>query len=120
MGYRIHKSFEFAASHVLAGLPDDHPCSRLHGHNYRVEVELEGSQLDDVGFVMDYRALDPIKRFLDATIDHRHLNDLVSFNPTAEHLARWLHRKATDLLPGQRVSAVRVYETPKTGAEYRP
>ncbi|HBU96439.1 6-pyruvoyl trahydropterin synthase family protein, partial [Thalassospira lucentensis] len=40
--FTITKQFAFSASHQLAGLDADHPCSRLHGHNYIVEVELKG------------------------------------------------------------------------------
>ena len=36
--YTIAKRFAFSASHIIGGLPDKHPCSRLHGHNYEVEV----------------------------------------------------------------------------------
>ena len=38
--YRISKEFHFSASHQLIGLPEDHQCARLHGHNYIVVVEL--------------------------------------------------------------------------------
>jgi P-type Ca2+ transporter type 2C len=39
--YTIAKRFAFSASHVIGGLPADHPCARLHGHNYEVEVVLQ-------------------------------------------------------------------------------
>lgn len=120
MTYTITKRFEFSASHQLGGLPEDHPCSRLHGHNYTVEVELESDELDHVGMVYDYRRLDLFKQWLDDTVDHRHLNDVVPFNPTAEQLAEWLYEMFTDLLDLAAVRAVRVCETPKTMAEYRP
>lgn len=136
MMFAISKRFEFSASHVLQGLADpDHPCARLHGHNYAVEVELscDDNNLLPVGFVFDYRSLDPFKRWIDDTLDHRHLNDVVHFNPTAEQLATWLFGRVCDLLDlpdrttaldalGQlaaHVSAVRVFETSKTCAEYR-
>ena len=38
--YTIAKQFSFSASHVIDGVPEDHPCGRLHGHNYTVEVQL--------------------------------------------------------------------------------
>ena len=65
----------------------------------------------------------PVKDFLDATLDHRHLNEVVPGEPTAEHLARWIHDQLLDLLPaavGARLAAVRVHETSRTWAEYRP
>lgn len=120
--FTISKRFEFSASHVLEGLPEGHQCGRLHGHNYIVEVELQSGMVDERGFVLDYGELAPFKAWLDATLDHRHLNDIVGWNPTAEHLAQWLHSMATTLLGsfvGGWVSAVRVYETPKTCAEWR-
>ena len=38
--YTIAKRFAFSASHTIGGLPPEHPCARLHGHNYEVEVIL--------------------------------------------------------------------------------
>ena len=37
--YIISKEYHFSASHQLHDLPEDHPCHRLHGHNYVVEVD---------------------------------------------------------------------------------
>jgi len=121
MTYQIGKHFDFAASHTLDNLPDGHPCRRLHGHNYTVEIILAGP-LDKVGMVLDYRALAPFKAFIDDTLDHRHLNDIAYFakgsvSPTAEALAHYLYLKADGLL-GFVVKAVRVSETGKTWAEY--
>jgi hypothetical protein len=52
--YTIAKRFAFSASHIIGGLPDEHPCGRLHGHNYEVEVVLQSATLDPVGFVRDH------------------------------------------------------------------
>ena len=118
--FTISKEFGFSASHVLSGLPADHPCGRVHGHNYVVALELTAEhQLDDVGFVRDYRALAPVKDWLDTTVDHRHLNDVLDgVNPSAEHLARWIFETWQKDYP--ELAAVRLSETPKTWAEYRP
>lgn len=116
--YVIRKKFSFSAAHQLLGLPDDHPCSRLHGHNYEVEVVLASSCLNDVCFVVDYRELDRFKHFLDVTCDHRDLNEVFGgMQTTAENLAykfyEWCHKMWPE------VCTVRVSETPKTWAEYR-
>lgn len=121
--FTISKRFEFSASHILEGLPEGHQCGRHHGHNYIVEIELQSEGLDDTGFVYDYGKLKPMKQWIDDTLDHRHLNDIVVFQPSAEHLAMWIHSKtaaALQLPEGVTVSAIRVHETPKTCAEYRP
>lgn len=116
--FTIIKRFDFSASHVLDHLAADHPCARLHGHNYSVEVVVEAPALDDRGFCqVDYRELDPFKRYVDATLDHRHLNDVLPCRTTAENLARFLFVEARKLSPF--VVACRVSETPKTWAEYR-
>lgn len=116
--YKISKQFEFSAAHQLNGLPDGHPCSRLHGHNYIVIVELESAALNEVGFVRDYGELKVVKEYLDRHFDHKCLNDVMLINPTAENLARTVFMRFKDEFP--ELSAVRVSETPKTWAEYRP
>lgn len=114
--YKISKQFSFSASHILEGLRPDHPCSRLHGHNYIVTIHLKAEHLNQVGFVKDYRELDNVKRYIDDNLDHRHLNDIFSFNPTAENMARYLYDLFKKDIP--ELYAVEISETPKTTALY--
>lgn len=117
--YQISKRFEFSASHIIGGLPSGHPCSNLHGHNYVVEVVLQGPSLDEVGFIRDYRELSALKTFIDETVDHKHLNDVLGHDrTTAEVLAKWLYDWCKD--KWDETAAVRVSETPRTWAEFRP
>ncbi|MBK5722476.1 6-carboxytetrahydropterin synthase QueD [Dysgonomonas sp. Marseille-P4677] len=114
--YKISKQFAFSASHILEGLPSEHPCSRLHGHNYVITVHLCAEFLNYVGFVKDYRELDNVKKYIDDTLDHRHLNDILPFNPTAENIAKYLYDIFKEKIP--ELYAVEVSETPKTTAIY--
>ncbi len=117
--FRITKEFTFSASHQLSRLAEDHPCARLHGHNYGVEIELSSKELNADGFVRDYRQLSELKVYIDETIDHRHLNDIFNSDMvTAEFLARHFYQWCRARWP--ETTAVRVSETPKTWAEYRP
>lgn len=118
MTYAIRKRYTFAASHQLDGLPSDHQCARLHGHNYVVWLELAAEQLVEPGFVRDFGELKRFKAYLDDFLDHRHLNHVLPFNPTAELLAMHLYEVADDLWDG--VVAVAVEETGTSWAEYRP
>jgi 6-pyruvoyltetrahydropterin/6-carboxytetrahydropterin synthase len=120
MSFLITKRFEFSASHQLEGLEPGHQCSRMHGHNYVVELELGANdgELTSSGFVRDYGELSPFKEWLDQTCDHRNLNDVIEPNPTAENLAAWLYHVWQVEIP--ELTCVRVSETPKTWAEYRP
>jgi 6-pyruvoyltetrahydropterin/6-carboxytetrahydropterin synthase len=112
--YTIAKRFAFSASHTIGGLPPDHPCARLHGHNYEVEVILQSASLDAVGFVRDYGGLSALKDFLDTTVDHRHLNDVLGHDKTTvEVISRWLYDWCKSRWP--EVVAVRVAETPAAG-----
>ncbi len=116
--YTISKHFEFSASHIISGLPADHPCSRLHGHNYQVEIVLQSETLDTVGFVRDYCELSDLKDFLAQEVDHKHLNDVPGLQTTtAESICRWLFDWCAARWP--ETTAVRVSETPRTWAEYR-
>ncbi len=128
--FRIQKEFSFSASHSLTGLRADHPCSRDHGHNYVIVIVMRASDLDRHGFVRDYRKLDWFKEFIDKNLDHQNLNVMMhkltgnAFQTTAEMLARYLfdHINLYYTLQGEKslLECVRVSETPKTWAEYKP
>ena len=88
---------DFAAAHRLHGYDGD--CARLHGHNWKVEVHVRGTQLDDVGMVMDFKAIKRHAREVVAELDHTYLNDHPFFqtrNPTAENLALFLFQKLSE------------------------
>jgi 6-pyruvoyltetrahydropterin/6-carboxytetrahydropterin synthase len=119
MSYRITKDFALSAAHHLDGLADDHPCSRVHGHNYLIRVQLSAPLLDNVGMVFDYNRLRPFGEWLDRTLDHQDLNAVADCgNPTAENLARHLAVALITLCGIERTIdvAVGVSETPKTWA----
>ena len=116
--YKISKQFSFSASHRLDLLPENHPCARLHGHNYVVTVHLKSEKLDEYGFVKDYKALKTVKQFLDETLDHRYLNDRISGPPTSENIARFLYEQFKPEIP--ELYAVEVSETPQTSCVYEP
>lgn len=120
--FSITKEFHFSASHVLYGLPSWHPCARMHGHNYVVVLQLQASDdaLTGAGFVRDYRELGTFKDWIDENVDHRHLNDVMGggVSPSAENLAKWIFDRWAAEIP--ELTEVRVSETPKTWALYRP
>jgi 6-pyruvoyltetrahydropterin/6-carboxytetrahydropterin synthase len=90
----------------------------VHGHTYTVIIELSDVKLNEVGFVLDYRKLSIVKEFIDQALDHKDLNDFLTFNPTAENIAKYLYELFKPQIP--QLSAVSVKETPKTLARYTP
>jgi 6-pyruvoyltetrahydropterin/6-carboxytetrahydropterin synthase len=124
--YTISKEFHFSASHQLDHLPEGHQCARLHGHNYIMVVELSGSRLDRVGFILDYGELGIVKDIVDG-FDHRHLNDFFTFNPTSENICRFVYEEVERILKenlGHKIDhiddmGIGLSETPKTMAWYR-
>lgn len=90
--YTVCKEMEIAGSHKLT-LPYESKCSNLHGHNWKVWVWIQTTQLNDAGMVMDFTC---IKKSIHDKLDHKNLNDVFDFNPTAENMASWM----LDTIPG--------------------
>jgi len=112
----IRKEFHFSASHSLNCLPVSHPCSNLHGHNYVVTAEFRSDKLTEAGFVIDYRDLEPIKKWIDEFLDHSHLNDKFFCNPTVENMSKVIFEKWKFDFPT--LFAIEMSETPKTHCRY--
>lgn len=116
MKVSITKAFTFEAAHFL---PDyEGPCANVHGHSYKLEVTVSGplgAAGNVQGMVMDFTDL---KRAVDEAIisqwDHKSLNDVVSFRPTAENLATEAFNRLKKA--GLPVTRVRLWETAKNFA----
>lgn len=51
---KITQAFRFEAAHYLPNVPETHRCKRMHGHSYRVELQLSGPINPVTGFVLDF------------------------------------------------------------------
>jgi 6-pyruvoyltetrahydropterin/6-carboxytetrahydropterin synthase len=112
----------FAAGHALRNYHGK--CENVHGHNYRVQVTVEGSELDEIGLLVDFAEVKKLIRGVVARLDHRFLNELAPFdaiNPSAENLARYFYDEVSSgLTAGPHLREVRIWETDITCATYRP
>ena len=111
-------NFTFEASHQLPHAPEHSKCRRLHGHSWKVEVQVSGELQQPKGWVVDFddiqRACEPI---YDA-LDHRHLNDVEGLdNPTSENVAIWIWERLKPELP--ELCGVVVHETCTARCVYR-
>jgi 6-pyruvoyltetrahydropterin/6-carboxytetrahydropterin synthase len=129
----VTKTIDFCYGHRL--LDYDGKCKHLHGHNGLLEVEVEASQLDSQGMVVDFGEVrDVVKGWVDANLDHkmllcirdpalsalRELGEpvyVMEQNPTAEQIAQLIYRQIRE--HGMNVSQVRLWETPTSCATYR-
>lgn len=87
----LFRIFYLHCARRLPALPDSHPCSRVHGHSFKVKLVLRGPLDPLLGWVMDFSEVDAVWQRIHAKLDHRYLNDIEGLdNPTSEHLAVWL------------------------------
>ncbi len=112
---RLDVEFYFAAAHRLPRY--EGPCFRMHGHNYKFFVTVEGEVDPATGMIADFGVIKQVvgERIL-AKVDHRTLNDTLD-NPTAENIARWIWEELAGALPG--LAEVRLYEIPDSCVTYR-
>ncbi len=101
------------------------PCNNpnYHGHNYELELMVEGEISAETGYVVDVSAL---KQLAEATViaelDHRNLNlDVAFFRdqlPSAENIAVYIWHQLVDRIPAGRLRRVRLWETPRNWVDY--
>jgi 6-pyruvoyltetrahydropterin/6-carboxytetrahydropterin synthase len=131
----ITRKVEFSASHVCRNprLSDEENRSVFglaanpngHGHNYLLEVSLEGQPDPVTGMVFDLKEMkDVLNREVVEPFDHRFLNhEVPPFDhviPTAENVARdiWRRIEPHFARPASRLYSVRLYETPDLYVDY--
>lgn len=117
---RIGREFTFDSAHHLLNYDGD--CANVHGHTYHLHIMLLGKVKD--GFVIDFKLLKEIvQEYVISRLDHKDLNQVLDFNPTAENIAVkiWevLDPVIDEVFKGRVVlERVKLYETPGSFVEY--
>ncbi|MBD3292782.1 MAG: 6-carboxytetrahydropterin synthase QueD [Armatimonadia bacterium] len=120
--YELTVERDFSAAHLMRDYPG--ACARLHGHNYRVLLSVQGDALDERGMLLDFAELKSAFDGILDGLDHRNLNEIPPFdeiNPSSENLARYIYERASDALGGEdvRVASVTIYESATSSVTYR-
>ena len=131
---RVTRRLHFSAAHRLGRPEWDEARNRevfglcanpnWHGHNYELDVTVEGEVDPETGFVLDLKDL---KALVEARVigdlDHRNLNVdvpwLEGVNPTTEQLVVGIWGRLEGELPGNaRLVKLVLWETPRNYVEY--
>jgi 6-pyruvoyltetrahydropterin/6-carboxytetrahydropterin synthase len=131
---RVTRRLHFSAAHRLSrsDWTDERNretfglCSNpnWHGHNYEIDVTVEGPIDAETGYVLDLKALrDMVEARVIGDLDHRNLNLDVSWlegvNPTTENLVVAIWDRLAGSMPGTiRLVRLVLYETPRNYVEY--
>jgi 6-pyruvoyltetrahydropterin/6-carboxytetrahydropterin synthase len=114
---KVTQSFTFEAAHFLPKVSAGHRCRNMHGHSYRIDLQLEGPVDPETGFVIDFFAIEAAFNPVLGSLDHHILNEVAGLeNPTAENIAVWIWNRCKPNLP--QIAKVTVYETALCSAEY--
>ena len=114
----------FAAGHFLRNYKGK--CENPHGHNYKVQVTLQGSELDKAGLLLDFKDLKQVMKSVVERLDHQMINEVPPFtevNPSAENLAKYFFEESNTGLKAVTdgrvwVKQVTMFETDTTNATY--
>jgi len=112
----------FSAGHCLRGYRGE--CEKIHGHNFKVELVVEGENLNSIGLLIDFKELKQILKNTLSELDHSMLNEHPFFsknNPSSENLAKYIFENLKNKLPkGLKLAQTWVWESEKAGAGYQP
>lgn len=122
--YRLTVTQEFCAAHQLRNFGGK--CEQLHGHNFGVEVVVEGEKLDDkIDYLVDFGVLKKMTKRVLSALDHKHLNEVPPFdkcNPSSELIAKYIYdemkTRLAEAAPQVRIVEVSVSEKPQQRATY--
>lgn len=112
---------DIASAHQLRGYKGK--CENLHGHNWRIRIEVSTPQLDDIGLALDFTELKSVLNSVLEIYDHAMLNELPDFrdvNPTSENMARIVYKKCGEKLANRpvRMKSVTVWESSRAFVRY--
>jgi len=111
----------FSAAHQLKGYKGE--CERLHGHNWKVQVQVIAEKLNEIDIAIDFHELKRLTIEVVSALDHNILNEIFPFtekNPSSENIAKWVYDSLRKKIHNETIqlSAVTVWESETSSATY--
>jgi 6-pyruvoyltetrahydropterin/6-carboxytetrahydropterin synthase len=98
------------------------PCARVHGHNWRVKLEVRSKKVDDTGIAVDFTILDEKLWEVIRPFDHQLINSVPPFdklNPTAENIVKFIYDQLKNTLTEEvSLKRVSIWETDEYMVSY--
>ncbi len=125
--FELKVKTRFAGAHQLTMVGQK--CENLHGHNWHVEVCVQGEKLNSAGVLLDFGDIKKaVKEVVKGHLDHKFLNELEMFKnmqPTSERIAVYIAQKVQSILDQDnnqniKVSKVMAWESDDACATYFP
>ncbi|MBM4338561.1 MAG: 6-carboxytetrahydropterin synthase QueD [Deltaproteobacteria bacterium] len=119
--YELTVTSHFSGAHRLRYLHGK--CEELHGHNWKIEVSVASSKLNQEGVVIDFKILKQKLEKVLKSLDHTFLNDLPYFSgqePSSENIAKYIFDKMKSELKGfsAKMTKVSAWESETSCATY--
>jgi 6-pyruvoyltetrahydropterin/6-carboxytetrahydropterin synthase len=98
------------------------PCARVHGHNWKIKLDVQSDKVDDIGIAIDFSNLDKKLWQVIGPFDHQLINSIPPFdklNPTAENLVKYIYNQLQNILTEAiSLKKVSVWETDEYMVSY--
>ena len=119
--YELKITSQFAAAHQLREIRGG--CENLHGHNWKIEVCVQGNTLGNDGLLIDFRVIKGETKKIMDELDHKFLNELVPFEniePSSENISRHIFESLSRKLNTKnvKISKVTAWESDSACASY--
>lgn len=115
----------FASAHQLRGYRGK--CENIHGHNWRVVLNVQGDKLNDIGLLIDFHDLKSILKKITNSLDHKNINEMPPFdaiNPSSENIAEYIAIEAQKEIyrvnSSLQVESVTVWESDTSRCTFYP
>jgi 6-pyruvoyltetrahydropterin/6-carboxytetrahydropterin synthase len=95
----------------------------MHGHNWLIEAEVQGDNINEIGMVIDFKDIKKKLQVIIDKLDHQYLNDIEPFtieNPTAENISKYIYKELSKNINTDniKVSEIKLWETSNSAVTY--